>query len=280
MNHPEARLHERGPEARGTGCPAHLLCLDQKISARWDWLVLLAVLAVWFAPNPVQGQLLDPRPQRDVEQGAEAAKQVEQQIGLYSLPKADVYLGELGARLAATVNDPRWKFTFQIVDQDEPNAFAIPGGGIYVSRGLLALVKREDELAGVLAHEIAHVTQRHSARQQRKGFLPGLLSLPGNVVGNVVSEDLGALINAPIDTVGGAWLNHYSRGQESEADRIGIRTAAQAGYAPIALADILSRLEQDAASQTGQEHRFSIFDSHPMTGTRMKDIRSRAAALT
>jgi predicted Zn-dependent protease len=166
------------------------------------------------------------------------------------------------------------------VDQQEPNAFAIPGGGIYVSRGLLALVKREDELAGVLAHEIAHVTQRHSARQQRKGLLPGLLSLPGNVVGHVVGENLGALINAPIDTVGGAWLSHYSRGQESEADRIGIRTAAQAGYAPIALADILSRLEQDAARQTGQEHRFSIFDSHPMTETRMNDIRSRAAALT
>jgi predicted Zn-dependent protease len=248
--------------------------------ARWDCLVLLAVLAVWFAASPLQGQLLGPPPQRDIEQGAEVAKQVEQQIGLYSLPKADGYLGELGARLVATVNDARWKFTFRIVDQQEPNAFAIPGGGIYVSRGLLALVKREDELAGVLAHEIAHVTQRHSARQQRKGLLPGLLSLPGNVVGHVVGENLGALINAPIDTVGGAWLNHYSRGQESEADRIGIRTAAQAGYAPIALADILSRLEQDAARQTGQEHRFSIFDSHPMTETRMNDIRSRAAALT
>jgi predicted Zn-dependent protease len=182
--------------------------------------------------------------------------------------------------LVATVNDPRWKFTFHIVDQQEPNAFAIPGGGIYVSRGLLALVNREDELAGVLGHEMAHVTQRHSARQQRKSILPGLLSLPGNVVGAVVGEDLGALVNAPINTMGGAWMSHYSRGQESEADRIGIRTAAQAGYAPLALADILSRLEQDVASQTGQERRFSIFDSHPMTETRMKDIRNRAAALT
>jgi predicted Zn-dependent protease len=254
--------------------------LDQKMPARLDSLVRLAVLSVWLTASPVQGQLLGSSPQRDLEQGAEVAKQVEQQIGLYSLPKADAYLGELGARLVATVNDPRWKFTFHIVDQPEPNAFAIPGGGIYVSRGLLALVNREDELAGVLAHELAHVTQRHSAREQRKGILPGLLSLPGHVVGGVVSEDLGAVINAPIDTVGGAYLSHYSRGQESEADRIGIRTAAQAGYAPLALADILNRLEQDVASQTGQEHRFSIFDSHPMTATRMKDIRSRATELT
>jgi predicted Zn-dependent protease len=130
----------------------------------------------------------------------------------------------------------------------------------------------------VLAHEIAHVTQRHSARQQRKGILPGLLSVPGKVVGNVVGEDLGALINAPIDTVGGAWLNHYSRSQESESDRIGIRTAAQAGYDPAALADILRRLEQDVASQTGgaavQHLRLaSIMD------TRLKDIKV-AAALT
>jgi predicted Zn-dependent protease len=235
-------------------------------------------LAVWVIAASAQGQLLGPPPQRDVEQGAEVAKLVEQQIGLYSIPQTEAYLREVGVRLVAAVNDPRWKFSFQIVDQQEPNAFAIPGGGIYVSRGLLALIKREDELAGVLAHEIAHVTQRHSAKQQRKGILPGLLSVPGNVVGNVVGENLGALINAPIGTVGGAWLSSYSRGQESESDRIGIRTAAQAGYEPTALADILQRLEQDVASQTGQERRFSIFDSHPMTDTRLKDIQSRGQA--
>ena len=80
-----------------------------------------------------------------------------------SLPETQAYLQQVGERLVAAAGDPRWKFTFQIVDQEEPNAFAIPGGGIYVSRGLLILPEREDELAGVLAHEIAHVTQRHSA---------------------------------------------------------------------------------------------------------------------
>ena len=201
--------------------------------------MILASLAVWLLAASAQGQLFGPSPDSDIEQGAEVAKLVEQQIGLYPMPQTEAYLREVGGRLVAVVNDPRWKFSFQIVDQQEPNAFAIPGGGIYVSRGLLALINREDELAGVLAHEIAHVTQRHSARQQRKGILPGLLSVPGNVVGNVVGENLGALINAPIDTVGGAWLSRYSRGQESESDRIGIRTAAQAGYDPAALADIL-----------------------------------------
>jgi predicted Zn-dependent protease len=227
----------------------------------------------------VNGQLFSSSPQRDLEQGREVAKLVERQIGLYSQPESEAYVRDVGGRLVAVVNDPRWKFSFQIVDQAEPNAFSIPGGGVYVSRGLLTLVNREDELAGVLAHEIAHITQRHSAREQRRGILPGLLSLPGNVVGGMVSENLGALINAPIDTVGGAWLSHYSRGQEREADRIAIRTAARAGYDPAALGGILVRIERVVASQTGQEKRFSIFDSHPMTETRLEDIRRGAASL-
>lgn len=222
--------------------------------------------------------LLGSSPQSDVKQGEEVAKLVEQEMGLYSAPATEAYVREVGARLVKAANDPRWKFTFQIVDQAEPNAFAIPGGGLYVSRGLLALVNREDELAGVLAHEIAHVTQRHSARQQRKSFLPGLLSMPGNLVGSVVGDNVGKLINAPITTVGGAWLSTYSRGQESESDRIGISTAAAAGYEPLALADMLQRLEQSVASETDGEQKFSIFDSHPMTETRLKDIRARAGA--
>jgi predicted Zn-dependent protease len=237
-------------------------------------------LAMGLLASCARGQLFGSPPSRDVEEGAQAAKLVEQQIGLYSQPEAEAYLRKVGGRLVSVVNDPRWKFRFQIVDQAEPNAFSIPGGGVYVSRGLLVLIDREDELACVLGHEMAHVTQRHVARQQRKGFLPGLLSVPGNLVGNVVGENLGALINVPIDAVGGAWLSAYSRSQESEADRIGIRTAAQAGYDPAALAVILARLERDVASLTGQERRFSIFDNHPMTKDRMKDIQRRAAGLT
>jgi len=234
---------------------------------------LFAALTIGMLASPARGQLFGSPASRDVEQGAQVAKLVEQQIGLYSLPEAEAYLRKVGDRLVTVVNDPRWRFSFQIVDQAEPNAFSIPGGAVYVSRGLLALIDREDELACVLAHEIAHVTQRHAPRQQRKGFLPG------NWVGKVVGENLGALINTPIDTVGGAWLSAYSRSQEREADRIGIRTAAQAGYDPAALAEILARLERDVASQTGQERRFSLFDNHPMTKDRMQDIQRRASGL-
>src|SRR5215467_711570 len=109
----------------------------------------IAALAFAMLVVPAHAQLFGPPVQRDIEQGAEVAKLVEQQIGLCSLPETQAYLQQIGARLAATVNDARWKFSFQIVDQEEPNAFASPGGGIYVSRGLLVLLEREDELAGV-----------------------------------------------------------------------------------------------------------------------------------
>jgi len=237
------------------------------------------IVAAVILSTATRAQLFTPPASRDVAQGEEVAKIVEQQIGLCDSPKTEDYVKKVGNRLAKSANDTRWNFSFQIVDQAEPNAFAIPGGGIYVSRGLLALVNSEDELAGVLGHEIAHVTERHSARQQRKGFLPGLLSVPGKIVGGIVSEDLGNLINAPVDTLGGAWLSRYSRGQEIDADRVGMRTTAQAGYDPQALADILLSLDLAVKNLTGQEQRFSFFDSHPMTETRLKDIRRRGPDL-
>ncbi len=237
------------------------------------------ILALVMSQLPAQAQLFGPSAKKDVALGADVAEMVEQEIGLYmTAPEASAYLSAVGGRLVAAANDSRWKFSFQILDQEEPNAFAIPGGGIYVSRGLLALINSEDELAGVLAHEIAHVTERHSAKQQRKGFLPGLLSVPGNLIG-VVSPGLGALINAPVDAAGGAWISRYSRGQEKEADRIGIQTAAKAGYDGEALADVLHRMEKVENSQSGMQRKFSMFDSHPMTETRLKDIRARAVSL-
>ncbi len=241
--------------------------------------VNLVCLALVMLALPAQAQLFGPSAKNDLQLGAEIAEEIEQQIGLYPwAPAAADYLRAVGGRLAAEVNDSRWKFRFQILDEEEPNAFAIPGGGIYASRGLLALINTEDELAGVLAHEIAHVTERHSAKQQRKGFLPGLLSVPGNLVG-VVSPGLGALINVPAEAAGGAWISRYSRGQEKDADRIGIQTAAKAGYDGEALAVVLDRMEKVVNSESGKKSKSSIFDSHPMTETRLKDIRTRAVSL-
>lgn len=240
-------------------------------------LCVFILVPAWVTPS--LAQVFGSSAQSDVEQGKQVAREVERQIGLYTLPNAQTWVQGVGERLATVANDSRWKFSFQIVDQAEPNAFAIPGGGIYVSRGLLTLINREDELAGVLGHEIAHVTQRHSARQQRRGILPGLLSVPGNIVGGLINENLGALINAPIEGISSIGLSRYGRGQETESDRIGAATSAGSGYDPLALADILDRLNRDVAIKTGEQRKSSIFDSHPMTETRLSDIQKRAPQL-
>ena len=170
---------------------------------------------------------------KDKEIGAEVAKQVEEQIGIYEAPVTTTYLRAIGERLVANLKDREFDFEFHIADQWEPNAFALPGGYIYFSRGLLILANTEGEIAGVLGHEISHVTERHSARQQERAILPGLLSLPGAIVGTVVNEDLGNLINSPINMIGKVSLSSYSRKQESQADKLGMHLSAKSGYDPL-----------------------------------------------
>ena len=159
-------------------------------------------------------------------------------------------------------------FKFRVIDQAEPNAFATPGGYIFISRGLLALVNSEDELAGILAHEISHVTLRHHARQAQRGVLPSVLQMPGRAIGAVVGEDVGEVINAPLAAAGTAYLSSYSRAQEQEADRAGLQLAARAGYDPAALARALDNLDRPSRCCTDTTARSSRAASASSTAIR------------
>ena len=211
--------------------------------------------------------------------GADAARQLEDQVGLYPGEFLTSYLDSVGRRLVAALHDTPYYFRFKIIDQGEPNAFATPGGYIYVSRGLMALINTEDELAGILAHEISHVTLRHHAQQAQRGVLPDILTLPGRAVGKVVGKDVGDMVNAPLEAVGKTYMSSYGRAQESEADLAGMRLAARAGYDPSALADALNNLEHTVSLIAGTEAEFSFFDSHPQTPTRVADIELAAASI-
>lgn len=215
----------------------------------------------------------------DKKTGAEVAKQVEEQIGIYQAPVAAEYVQAIGQRLVGNLEHREFDFRFQLVDQFEPNAFAAPGGYVYVSRGLLALANSEDELAGVLGHEIIHVIKRHSAKQSRRGILPSLLLIPGAIVGGLVSEELGALINTPLAAIGMVRLASYSRSQESEADRLGMRLSANSGYDPKSLAAILAQLEKDVEMLSGEKHKASFFDTHPTTPKRVEEINKELAKI-
>ena len=214
--------------------------------------------------------------QSDEQIGAEMAKQVEEKIGIYRTPVTSDYVAAIGSRLVGNLEDNQVTFEFNIVDQFDPNAFAVPGGWVYISRGLLVLANNEGELAGVIGHEITHITERHSARRQRRGVLGSILQIPGNIIGVVVDEDLGHLLNAPLNTINQVSLATYSRGQESDADRLGLRLAARSGYDPTSLAKILTHLEADVEMLTGEQHRSSFFDSHPTTPDRVANMTAEA----
>lgn len=214
----------------------------------------------------------------DKKVGAEGAVQVEQMIGIYNDSALTAYVEAIGQRLVTVLGTPPVDFQFMVVDMAEPNAFALPGGYIYVSRGLLSLVNDEAELACVMGHEMIHVTKRHSVKQMNKSILPGILHIPGAVVG-LFNQDLGRIINTPISFGSELFLSNYSRKQESESDELGIKLASQAGYDPSKLSAMLSNLAKDVELLTGDEEKKSYFSSHPFTPKRVEKIEKEIKEL-
>ncbi len=173
---------------------------------------------------------------------------------------------------------PNARFTFTIVNSDVVNAFALPGGYVYVSRGLLALANNEAELAGVIAHEIGHVTARHTAQRYNRAVFAQLgAAVLGAAAGNRAVSDIANLGVA-------AYVQGYSRESEFEADQLGIRYMVRAGYDPGAMADFLASLGAEAALATniaGMEERppeISLFASHPRTIDRVRRAAETARA--
>ncbi len=213
-----------------------------------------------------------PSLEEDRRLGLQVVQQVQAEMGFVDHAEAAAYLNSVGERVCQSIPDRRFDYSFRIVDQAEPNAFAAPGGYVFASRGLLACVVSEDELANVLAHEVVHVARRHTSKQMAKQRVPNLLTLPGRAVGRVVHQDLGRLLNAPVNTFGSAFLAAYSREDELEADRVGQRLAAAAGYDPVALGAALGRLESEEQLRTHAKRRAGFFDTHPMTPQRVGRI--------
>jgi predicted Zn-dependent protease len=211
--------------------------------------------------------------------GREEAEKVEAQMGLVIDAKISTYVREIGRRLAEHSPRRDVEYRFHVVDAPEPNAFALPGGYIYVSRGLLALVNSEDELAGAIGHEIGHVAARHHVRSVTLAApFAVVLGLPAAIVGTI-SETLGKVVAAPGKITGGLVLAGHSRQQERQADRIGMEMAASAGWDPGALSTILHALEREDELSRGEPRRPDFFDSHPAMPERVKSTAERAETL-
>lgn len=196
--------------------------------------------------------------QDDVRLGAEAAQTVEADVGLLEDPALQAYIDGIGKQLLRGLPRRNFAYTFSIVDQMEPNAFALPGGHIYVSRGLLALINNVDELACVLGHEIIHAANRHSAQQQAVSRHQTPLSLPRSRA---------------------ATLAAYSRDMEREADTLGQRLCAAAGYDPMGLSTFLRSLDKRERLLIGAPRVPTFFDTHPGSRERASTSSARAGEL-
>jgi predicted Zn-dependent protease len=243
----------------------------------WSALALLAGCAV----NPVTGipEFVVISSERERALGAEQEQKFLGEVGSSDHENTASWVEALGARLA--VHSPRQDVTyrFHVVDLEVPNAFSLPGGPVFVTRGLLALVRSEDELAAVLGHEIGHVAARHSVAQTTAATPIALVfGVPAAIVGSV-SKPLGDLVGLPGAIVSGLALSAYGREQEYQADELGAELALKAGFRPLALAEFLERLEREAALYGSAPPPLSFFASHPRTPDRTDRARELADEL-
>jgi predicted Zn-dependent protease len=227
------------------------------------------------ATNPVTGRpmLSLVSEEQEIEMGRQAAQEAEQSIGLVNDPALQAYVQKVGAELAASSERPELPWTFKVVDDPSPNAFALPGGFIFVTRGMMDLMTNESQLATVVGHEIGHVTARHTVTQVSRAQLAQI----GLGLGSIFSPAVGQLSGAL-----GAGLNllflHYTRDAERQADELGFRYAEQRGYDVREMAKVFEALQR-LAGESQQSALPSWLATHPGEPERIQNAEARVAAL-
>lgn len=203
--------------------------------------------------------------------GQQIAADVERQVRLSNDETVSSYVRQMGQRIVAQTPMANLPWEFHVVEDRAINAFAIPGGHVYVNTGLIANADNASELAGVMAHEISHVVARHSTEQLSRQY--GLSVLAGVVLG----QDPGALQQIAAQIVAGGALARFSREAEREADEIGIRFMYDANYDPRGMASMFRELLEHQKSQPSRVEAF--FSTHPTTEERVREAERRAAQL-
>jgi hypothetical protein len=205
--------------------------------------------------------------QEEKDLGAKLSEKLREKYGVVQSAPVHKYVSLVGSVLASTSTRPNLSWTFIVLDTDGVNAFAAPGGYIHVTRGALALMQNEAELAGVLGHEIIHVTAKHTINAIKNSKLKGAA-----VEVATRSEVLEYFLNQAYDNL---LENRYDRGDEQESDQAGIRTANTVGYAPSGLGAFLTRL---AERNKDLKEPSGVFASHPETKTRVDRLTKQIAA--
>jgi hypothetical protein len=214
--------------------------------------------------------------QQDIDIGRQSALEAERQLKLLPSPSTNTYLNRIITRLAASAPGAKYPYNIKAVNAPEINAFALPGGPMYVNRGLIEAARTEAELAGVLAHEMSHVAMRHGTHQASKAYLSQAgLGILGGLLGR--SSGTARVLNA----IGGVGLNtlflKFSRDDEYEADQVGAEIMSRAGYDPNAMANFFELLRAEQGRNPSKVEQF--FSDHPSTSDRETRIRQLAKSL-
>ncbi len=242
---------------------------------QWIIVTLFAtLLAIACAVNPVSGkkELMFFSEQQEIAMGQETDRAIRQQYGIYEDKSLNEYVDRIGQSMVPNSHRPKLKHYFAVLDTPMVNAFAAPGGYIYVTRGILALMNSEAELAAVLGHEMGHVAARHSMAQMSGQLLAQI----GLVVGSVVSKDIRKF--AGLANLGTQLLFlKFSRSDEYQADSLGIRYARQARYAPGEMLRFFTALENMSAESSS--HNIPTFlSTHPMTSDRITKVKEQLSS--
>jgi predicted Zn-dependent protease len=235
-------------------------------------LIAASLLYNSCATNPVskKKEVVFMSEAQEIAMGKEADPQIISQYGLYENQALQDFINEKGKQMAAISHRPKLEYNFRIVDSEVLNAFAIPGGYVYFTRGIMAYLNNEAQFAGVLGHEIGHIAARHSVEQQRNQ----ILGQAGIIAGVVLVPDLAPLAETASQGLGLLFLK-FGRNAEREADKLGVEYSSKISYNATEMAGFFKTLERQSA-QSGQEELPTFLSTHPNPGDRYTTVNKLA----
>lgn len=250
-------------------------------------IVITALMLGGCATNPVSGgkDFVMMSESQEIALGRSADVEVRKQYKVYANPGLQSYVNRVGQKIAEHSHRPNIHYRFTVLDSPEINAFALPGGYVYITRGILAYLNSEAEMAAVLGHEVGHVTARHGVRQQSAAQAANI----GISIASIFVPELNTQLGQDLSNLfGGALLSGYGREHELESDRLGAQYLARTAYDPQAMIRVVGVLKNqelfdaEIARQEGREPRryHGTFATHPDSDTRLQQVVGEAGHLT
>lgn len=239
----------------------HLIPHPLRLRAKSSMIIRILVLSCLFLLS-FNGNVAGISTAKESEIGKEADKDILKIYGYYSNNELQEYINEIGQKLVSSINDPIFEYYFKVVDTPEVNAFALPGGYIYITRGMLAYINNEAELAVILGHEIGHVTSHHAVTQMNKSIASALITIAGLIASQDIRKEAGAWVTITTQ-LSQHILSGYGREAEMQSDELGIIYAHSAGYDPRTMIDFFKKLKARERSAGANYHGFLA--THPDT---------------